>query len=73
MAKKAGGAYGLGLDKIIDIILAIIPITSIILGIVRRATTGHLLGAVLNFFLAPIFWVVDIVTVVLNDKLELLA
>ena len=73
MAKKAGGAYGLGFDKIINIILAIIPITSIILGIYRRVTTGHIIGAVLNFFLAPLFWIVDLVTVLLDDKLVLLA
>ena len=73
MAKKSGGAYGLGCDKIINIILAIIPITNIILGIYKRATTGHILGAVLNFFLAPIFWIVDLITVILDNKLILLA
>ena len=55
MAKKkaSGGAYGFG--HIINIILAIIPITSIILGIVTRAQRGKILGAVLNFFLFPLF------------------
>ena len=73
MAKKSGGAYGLGCDKIINVILAIIPITSLILGIIRRATTGHLLGAVLNIILFPIFWIIDIITVALDNKLKLLA
>lgn len=69
--KKSGGAYGFG--HIINIILAIIPITSIILGIVTRAQRGKILGAVLNFFLFPLFWIVDIITVVLDNKLSLLA
>ncbi len=71
MAKSKSGAYGF--SRIVNIILAIIPITSIILGIVKRATTGHIIGAVLNFFLAPLFWVVDLITVVLSNKLALLA
>ena len=64
-------SYGFG--RIINIILAIIPITSIILGIVTRAQRGKILGAVLNFFLFPLFWIVDIITVVLDNKLSLLA
>lgn len=71
MAKKKSGAYGFG--RIVDIILAIIPITSLILGIVNRATSGHILGAILNFVIFPVFWVVDIVTVLLTNKLQLLA
>lgn len=71
MAKKKSGAYGFG--RIVNIILAIIPITSLILGIVNRATSGHIIGAILNFVIFPVFWVVDIVTVLLNNKLQLLA
>ena len=69
--KKSGGAYGLG--RIINIILAIIPFTNIIFGIVKRATTGHVIGAILNFFLAPLFYIVDLVTVIVSDKLVLAA
>ena len=72
MAKgKSKSAYGFG--RIVNIILAIIPITNIILGIINRATTGHLIGAVLNFFLAPLFYIIDLITVILDDKLVLLA
>ena len=69
--KKSGGAYGF--SWIINVILAIIPITSIVLGIVNRATRGHIIGAILNFFLAPLFWIVDLITVILSNKLVLLA
>lgn len=72
MAKgKSKSAYGFG--RIVNIILAIIPLTNIIFGIVKRATTGHLIGAVLNFFLAPLFYIIDLITVILDDKLVLLA
>ena len=73
MAKKksTGGAYGLG--RILNLILAIIPVTNIIFGIVKRATTGHPIGAILNFFLAPLFYIVDLVTVIVSDKLVLAA
>ena len=69
--KQSGGAYGFG--RIINLILAIFPITSIIFGIVKRAVTGHVIGAVLNFFLFPIFYIVDLITVIVSDKLVLAA
>ena len=69
--KKTGGAYGF--SWIVNVILAIIPITSLVLGIVNRVTRGHIIGAILNFFLFPLFWIVDIITVVLSNKLALLA
>ena len=70
MAKKSAGAsYGFG--RILNLILAIIPFTNIILGIVKRALKGHILAAVLNLFLAPIFYIVDLITVIISDKLVL--
>ena len=71
MAKKKKGAYGF--DHLINIILAIIPLTSFIFGLITRLTRGKILGAVLNFFIFPLFWIVDIITVVLDNKLSLLA
>ena len=70
MAKSSGASYGFG--RILDIILAIIPFTSLILGIFTRVKRKNILGAVLNFFLFPLFWLVDLITVVLNGKLTLL-
>lgn len=67
MAKSAGASYGFG--RILNLILAIIPFTNILLGIIKRVQKGHLLAAVLNFFLAPIFWIIDLVCVILYDKL----
>ena len=71
MAKKKAGGYGFG--WIVNVILAIIPITNIIFGIVTRVSRGKIIGAVLNFFLAPLFWLVDLVTILLDNKVSFLA
>ena len=71
MAAKTNKAY-LKQTHIISLILAIIPITNLILGIVFRLQKGNLLLAVLNFILAPIFYVVDLVSVILNNQLKYL-
>ena len=63
----------LGLDWIISLILAIIPITNFVLGIVTRIQRQNWLGLVLNIILAPIFWIIDLVTMILNKDLTILA
>lgn len=72
MASKK--AY-LGLDWIISLILAIIPVTNIILGIVTRIQRENWLGLILNIIplFWPIFWIVDIITMILNKDLTVLA
>jgi len=69
MAQKA---Y-FGLDWIISLILAIIPITNWILGIVTRLDRKNLLMAVLNFIFSPIFYVVDLISIIVNKDLKWLA
>ncbi len=75
MAKKKGGKGYLnaGLGWLVNLILAIIPITSIILGIVTRVQRGHILGAILNFILCPIFYIIDIITVIIHGNITVLA
>ena len=70
MAKQR--AY-LGLDWIISIILAIIPITNIILGIVTRVQRENWLGVILNIVLFPVFYIIDLVTIILSKDLTVLA
>ena len=71
MAKRQK-AY-LGLEWIVSLILAIIPVTNVILGIVTRVQRGNILGAVLNFFIAPLFYIIDLVTMILSRDLTFLA
>ena len=62
-----------GLDWIVCLILAIIPVTSIICGIITRAQRGNILGAILNFILCPIFYVLDIITMIIARDITILA
>ena len=73
MAKRKSKGLSYGFDRIINIILAIFPLTNIILGVVKRAVNGQLVGAILNVILAPLFYIIDLITVILYDKLIFLA
>lgn len=63
----------LGLDWIISLILAIIPVTNIVLGIVTRIQRKNWLGLILNIILAPIFYIIDLVTMIIARDLTILA
>ena len=71
MATKKKNSYGFG--RIVNLILAIIPITNLILGIVKRIQNKSYIGAILNFFLFPLFYIVDLITVIVADEIKLLA
>lgn len=62
-----------GLDWIVCVILAIIPVTSVICGIITRVQRGNILGAILNFILCPLFWILDIITMLLKKDITILA
>ncbi|MDD4003195.1 MAG: hypothetical protein PHE12_03280 [Clostridia bacterium] len=68
--KKAAQYFGFG--KLISIILAIIPITNIVIGVIARIESKSYLLAILNILLAPLFWIVDLVSIILNNKLSYL-
>ena len=72
MAKKSARAY-FGLGWIVSIILAIIPVTNIVFGIVIRVQRGNLLGVILNIVLFPIFYVIDLITIIAFKNLTILA
>lgn len=69
---KGGKAY-FGLGWLISVILAIIPVTNILFGILTRVDRGHVLAAVCNFFLCPLFYVVDLITMVLSKDVTFFA
>ena len=65
MALTGKGYLNLGLDNIVNIILAIIPFTSWILGSITRVLRGHLIAGLLQLIIPPItlfYWVIDIIT-----------
>ena len=61
-----------GLDWIICLILAILP-TNVICGIITRAMRGNVLGAILNFILCPIFYLIDLITMIVQRDITVLA
>ncbi|MCH5162840.1 MAG: hypothetical protein J1G38_05065 [Clostridiales bacterium] len=52
-----------GLSYLVSVILAIIPVTSWICGIITRLSDGHIVAAILRIFLG--FWIVWLIDLVL--------
>lgn len=68
MAKK-GGDY-LGLGRFISIILALIPITSCILGIVTRFQEKKYVAAILRLILGwNIIYLLDLILIIFKGKI----
>ncbi|MBO7526816.1 MAG: hypothetical protein J6T74_02845 [Clostridia bacterium] len=68
MAKKAKDYFGL--DRIVSLILVIIPITSAVCGIVARIQDKHYVAAALRFLLGwNIIWILDIVFMVKDETI----
>ena len=61
----------LGIDNwIVNLILAIIPFTSWILGVITRLSEGKIVAAVIRLFFGfTIIWVLDLVFMVLNKSI----
>ena len=72
MAKER--AY-FGLDYIVSLILAIIPFTSWICGAITRIQRGEVVFGILQLIpiTIPFFWIVDLVSMILNKDLKYLA
>lgn len=62
-----------GLSWIVCLILAIFPLTSVVCGIITRVQRGHIIGAILNFLVCPLFWIIDLVTMILSKDITVLA
>ena len=64
------------LDKLINLILAIIPVTSWLLGGITRIMRGHLISGLLQLIIPPVtfvFWIVDIYHVATTGDIKLYA
>lgn len=72
MANKGKGYLNAGLGRIVDIIFAIIPVTSWLLGGITRILRGHIVAGILQLVLPPVafvFWILDIITVITKEDL----
>lgn len=68
MAKTGKDYFGLG--RVVSIILAIIPVTAWILGILTRISEGKIVAGILRIFLGFwIIWLVDLVLMILNGRI----
>ena len=66
---KSSKAY-LGLSYTVSLILAIIPITSLIFGIIQRIKDGCIVAAVLRLLLGwNIIWVLDLILMIVNGSI----
>ena len=68
MASKKKDYFGLG--RLLSIILAIIPVTSLILGIVTRFQQKKFVAAILRLVLGwNIIWVLDLILMIFTGKI----
>lgn len=68
MASKKKDYFGLG--RLLSIILAIIPVTSLILGIVTRFQEKKFVAAILCLVLGwNIIWVLDLILMIFKGKI----
>lgn len=58
------GYLNYGFSDIVNLVLAIIPFTSWVLGAITRIMRGHVIAGVLQLIppITVIFWIVDILT-----------
>ncbi|MCR5786275.1 MAG: hypothetical protein K6G28_01050 [Acholeplasmatales bacterium] len=68
MASRKSADY-LGLPYIVSLILAIIPFTSWILGIITRFMEGKIVAGILRIFFVPVCWIVDLVCMIVNKSI----
>ena len=69
MAKKSSKDY-FGLDWIVSLILAIIPVTSWLCGAVTRFQEGKLVAGIIRLvFGFTIVWVLDLVFMIMNHSI----
>lgn len=59
MAKKSSKDY-FGLDRLVSLVLAIIPFTAWILGVLTRAKEGKWIAVIIRIFGGLLIWVIDL-------------
>ena len=68
MAKSGKDYFGWG--RLVRIILAIIPVTAWILGVVTRISEGKIVAGILRIFLGFwIIWLVDLILMIVNGRI----
>ncbi len=69
MAKSKGKDY-FGLGRIVSIILAIIPITAWLFGVITRIKEGKIVAGILRIFFGfNIVWLIDLVLMIVSGRI----
>ncbi|MEG1510076.1 MAG: hypothetical protein RR454_06480 [Clostridia bacterium] len=69
MAKSGSKKDYLGLPKIVSIILAIIPVTAWVLGVIIRFSEHKYLAGIIRIFGGWLIWLVDLVMMISKGKI----
>lgn len=65
---KNGDYFGLG--RLVSIILAIIPITALVCGVLTRIKDGKIVAAILRIVLGwNIIWILDLILMILSGRI----
>ena len=68
MAQKSKDYFGL--SWIVSLILAIIPFTSWLLGVITRFTEGKIIAGLIRLFLGfTLIWVCDLICMIVNKRI----
>ena len=67
MAKRKSDYFGLG--RIVSLILAIIPVTSWILGAITRFSEGKIVAGIIRIFGGWLIWVCDLISMIMKGKI----
>ncbi|MBQ9144917.1 MAG: hypothetical protein IJX70_00405 [Clostridia bacterium] len=64
MAAKAAKKDYFGLGRLISVILAIIPFTAWLLGIITRLKEGKILAGIIRIFGGLLIWIIDLILMI---------
>ena len=64
MAAKAAKKDYFGLGRLISVILAIIPFTAWLLGIITRLKEGKILAGIIRIFGGWLIWIIDLILMI---------
>ena len=67
MAKASKDYFGL--NWIVSLILAIIPVTSWVLGTVTRFSEGHWVCGIIRIFGGWLIWVLDLISMIFSHRI----
>ena len=64
MAAKAAKKDYFGLSRLVSVILAIIPFTAWLLGIITRLKEGKILAGIIRIFGGWLIWIIDLILMI---------